>query len=267
MITTGIVPDGAGLACSFDSARSAAGRASSSTLCRSNSSKPMVAPDRLAPGLHAGVATGHRRDAEADPDLVVGGENPVGVGHQDLAPAVPVVGVQLPDVATGGAGGGVRPCAAARPCPPWPRRRAGSRRVTGSARGDRDRATWRRAARSASRGGRCGLSGGQQAPFGKVGGVRKTGRIADHNPDPGSPVVARTDVLDPAVVERNQRPAPVLGEHFGELAACGQGLLQHPGDDGFVHQWLGGFEWQSSPSHATGGTDARVVPDGGRARS
>ena len=95
------------------------------------------------------------------------------------------------------------------------------------------------AACSASRCSRCSLSRSQQASFGQVGRVRKTGCTADYNPDPGAPVVAGTDVLDPAVVERNQRPAPVLGEYFGELSSCGQGLTQHPGYDSFVDQWLG----------------------------
>ena len=60
--------------------------------------------------------------------------------------------------------------------------------------------------------------------FGQVGCMGKTGGIADHDPDAGSALVARTDVLDPAVVKRDHRAAPVLGEHLRELAACGQGL-------------------------------------------
>jgi hypothetical protein len=52
----------------------------------------------------------------------------------------------------------------------------------------------------------------------------ETGRVAHHDPDPGSPLSAGADVFDAAVVERDHRAAPVLGKNLGELTTCGQGL-------------------------------------------
>jgi hypothetical protein len=68
-----------------------------------------VWPTDSAPGLHAGVARGHHPHHEQRAGLVVGGQEPVGVGHQDAPAAVAVGRRHLLDGAPVGAGHLVRP--------------------------------------------------------------------------------------------------------------------------------------------------------------
>ena len=65
--------------------------------------------------------------------------------------------------------------------------------------------------------------------------MRKSGRIAHHDPDPRPPLPSRTDVFDPSVVQGKYRAPPVLGENLCELTAGGQGFLQRPGDYGLIN--------------------------------
>ena len=100
---SGTSPLGAGRAVSFTRARRAAAAAMSRTSTVSNSSKPTVKAARLVPGLHAGVADGHARHAEARAHLVVGDEDAVAVGDLDAPPAVAVGRRHLRDGAAAGA--------------------------------------------------------------------------------------------------------------------------------------------------------------------
>ena len=82
-------------------------RATSSGSISSNSSNPTVRPGRLHAGLHAGVAHRDALDHEPGPDLVVLGEQAVGVRDEDAAARVGVRGTDLADRVRLGAGGGV----------------------------------------------------------------------------------------------------------------------------------------------------------------
>ena len=70
----------------------------------SNISKPNVWPRALEAGLHAGVAVGDDADAHRLADLLVVGEQAVGVGDQDALAAVAVARADLHDGAAAGAG-------------------------------------------------------------------------------------------------------------------------------------------------------------------
>ncbi len=59
------------------------------------------AAERLVAGLHAGVAAGDGHDREERTDLVVFGEQAVGVGDQDATASVGVAGSDLADSPTG----------------------------------------------------------------------------------------------------------------------------------------------------------------------
>ena len=67
------------------------------------------AGERLVAGLHPGVAVGDADDVEARADLLVLGEQAVGVGDEDAAPAVAAADLHLGDGVAGGAGGVVGP--------------------------------------------------------------------------------------------------------------------------------------------------------------
>ena len=91
------MPLGAGRAPSLVSAWRAASRASSSTSIVSNISNPTVWPALWKPGLHAGVAVGDDTDTYGLPDLLVGGQQAIGVGDHDPLAAVAVAGADLDD--------------------------------------------------------------------------------------------------------------------------------------------------------------------------
>ena len=62
----------------------------------------------------------------------------------------------------------------------------------------------------------------------QVGGVREAGRLAAHDPDPGTAVASRHQLLDAAVVEPGARRAPILDEDLGEVTASTQGCREGP---------------------------------------
>ena len=66
-MTTGIVPDGAGRACSLVIASRAASRGHLVDVDAVEDLEPDGVAHRLVAGLHAGVAVGDRRDAERGP--------------------------------------------------------------------------------------------------------------------------------------------------------------------------------------------------------
>ena len=158
--------------------------------------------DAAPAGLHAGVAGGDHADREQRADLVVLGQQAVAVGHEDPPAAVAVAGADLGDGAVGGRGRPRRPGAAARPCGPWGRPRAGARRPTGCVVGCRVEGDRAGAAPAALRGrGPAASAAAEQPGLGQVGGVGEAGGVARHDPDAGAPVAARGQLLDPAVVE------------------------------------------------------------------
>ena len=103
--TMGTSPEGAGRAESLARARVAAVWAMSSTASALEDLEAFGAGQRLVPGLHAGVAVGDALDVEAGPDLVVGGEEPVGVRDEDPTAAVADADLDLGDGVAGGTGG------------------------------------------------------------------------------------------------------------------------------------------------------------------
>ncbi len=175
-------------------------------------------PDALAAGLHAGVAHCNGAHTEHGAHLVVSGEQPIGVRDQDPATTVAVAGRHLRNVATGRTGGCVGPleqfdlgglgdlvgsdlCRA---------------RVLHRLPGQCHRAG---AATSLTRRGRGRFRGGEQPPFGEVGGVGEPGGFANHDTNPGTPIAARGEFLDATVVEVRRRRCFVLGEDLGEVSA------------------------------------------------
>jgi hypothetical protein len=66
--------------------------------------------------------------------------------------------------------------------------------------------------------------------------VGKTGRLTEDNPDPGSPVATRREVLDPTVVEASPRTPAIFGEDLGEVSTTVQRPTQNVCDYRFVDQ-------------------------------
>ena len=64
----------------------------------------------------------------------------------------------------------------------------------------------------------------------------EAGGLADHHPDPGAPLAARGQLLDPAVVQDRRAGLAVLGEDLGHVAALGQRGGQDPFEDVSVDQ-------------------------------
>ena len=95
-MTTGMVPDGAGLACSLTKARTRRRAGEVFDVVAVEQLEAHGRPDALPAGLHTRVPTGHDGDPELRPHLVVGGQDALGVGHQDLPAAVTVEGFHLP---------------------------------------------------------------------------------------------------------------------------------------------------------------------------
>ncbi len=108
-MTTGICPLGAGRAASLVRARCGRPAGQLVDVVEVEQLEADGVADALAAGLHAGVAGGHARHGEERLDLVVGGQQAVAVGHQDLAAAVAVAGRHLADGAALGPGGLVGP--------------------------------------------------------------------------------------------------------------------------------------------------------------
>ena len=102
--TTGSSPEGAGRASSLAIARAAAIPASSSTGDPIEQLESLGPGHALEPGLHPGVAGGHAAHVEPGPDLVVLGEQPLGVGDQHPPATVAVADLDLGDRAAGRAG-------------------------------------------------------------------------------------------------------------------------------------------------------------------
>ncbi len=181
---------------------------------------------RLVARLHAGVAARHGGDPKEGLDLVILGEEAVGVRDEDAAPAVRVRGRHLHDRGAFGTGGRVGPLQQldldrlrnglgrghhlVRPADLAP----GEVDHFGAARpapGRRTRSLGRR----------------EQALLGEVGGVRIPGGLTDDDPHARSAVASGAQLLDLAVVERGRRRTAVLGEHLGEVAAAAERRAQH----------------------------------------
>ena len=166
-------------------------------------------------------------------DLLVVGEQAVGVGDEDALAAVAVAGRHLDDRGAGRRGRPRRPAAAARP---WSALATvvgvrARRCSTGGAPACGSRATvrappppWLAAAAAAS-------AAAAQAGLGEVGGVGEAGGLARDDPDAGAAVAAAGHLLDPAVVEPGRRRPLVLGVHLGELGAGAYSTGEHPFQD------------------------------------
>ncbi len=192
-------------------------------------------PDGLGPGLQSGVARGDTADREQRPGLVVAGEGAIGVGHQDPAAVVGVAGADLGDGVGRGAGDLLGPAQQpdlgrlvdlGRPDP--------DRGTTGGVGIEVDRSGLPRCAAPGRVGG--GPGGREQAPFGQVGGVGETGRLARDHADAGATITTGAEALDAAVVEVHRAPLGVLGEHLREVRAPAEGRFQRPSDDIGVDQ-------------------------------
>ncbi len=192
-------------------------------------------PDALRPGLQACVPSGHNRDPELGPHLVIGRRNALGIGHLDLAAAITVEGFDLSHRAAGGPGGGVGLleqfdfAALAHPGGldldrRWARDEpAGKGHLAGAS-----------TTTASSPGRRFGRP--QEPRLGQVRGMGEAGGVAGHDADARPSLPARTDVFDAAVVQGHRRPPAVLGEHLGELASGVEGAAQDAGQDGLVDQ-------------------------------
>ncbi len=195
-------------------------RAISSTSNSSKYSKPRRAPGRLVTGLHAGVARRHGLHTEAGADLVVVGEEAVGVRHENAPPRVGVGRGDRTDRSTLGPGrrvGDPQELDLARL-----RHRLGLHRDVvrvGRGPGQRDLAD---AAASRPRGCGRGFRGLGEPRFGQVGRVREPRRVAPNHPDAGAPRAAGGELLDSTVVEATAAAAAILGEHLREIAAAAQ---------------------------------------------
>ena len=127
-------------------------------------------------------------DAEAIADLVVGGEETVGVRDEDAAAAVADADLDLGDGVAGGAGGVVGPgeeFELAR-LVDVARKGALAAVVTGE-RAERDGAG---AGACLAGDGGGGAGGGEEAPLGEVGGVGETRGLAVDDADAGAPGTA-----------------------------------------------------------------------------
>ena len=107
--TMGTSPEGAGRAESLVRARAAARAGDVLDGMALEDLEALGAGERLVPGLHAGVAVGDADDVEAGPDLVVLGEEAVGVRDEDATAAVAAADLDLRDGVAGGACGVVGP--------------------------------------------------------------------------------------------------------------------------------------------------------------
>ena len=108
-MTTGRVPDGRRAGGQLGDGPAGGGAGDVLDLVAVEQLEADRAAERLVAGLHAGVAGGHGRHHEQRADLVVGGQQAVAVGHQDLAAGVAVAGPHLADRAALGPGGLVGP--------------------------------------------------------------------------------------------------------------------------------------------------------------
>ena len=182
--------------------------------------------DRLVAGLHAGVAARDGRDPEEGLDLVVLGEEAVGVRDEDAAPAVGVRGRHLHDRGALSSPGRVGPLQQ------LDLHRLGDRlgcreHLVGPADLASGEVDDLGAAGAAAGGGARRLGRGQQALLAEVGSVGVAGGLADDHPDAGSAVTPGAQLLDLAVIERRRRRAAVFGEHLGEVAAAAERRAQH----------------------------------------
>ena len=80
--------------------------------------------------------------------------------------------------------------------------------------------------------GRCRRRCRQQALFRQVGGVGESRRLADDDPDAGSPVAPARQFFYLAVVEEDRRARAVLGEDLCEVTSPAQCLVQDPFQEG-----------------------------------
>ena len=234
--TTGSSPDGAGRAESLESARP---RGELGELLDRHLVEELEADGpcgRLVPGLQPGVADRHARHGEAGARLVVRDEQPVRVGHQDLAARPAAARLDLGDRVARATGRLVGPAEQFEGLRLRPERRERPSVTPSQSSASRERAdrdglapaaaprrppTPRSAARSRPR-------------LGEVGGVGEPGRLARDHPDARTALPARRELLDPSVVEARSRGRPVLGEHLRELAAVAERLGQHPFEHGGI---------------------------------
>ena len=69
--------------------------------------------------------------------------------------------------------------------------------------------------------GRSGEPGGRQ-----VGRVREAGGIAAHDPQPGTTIATRNELLDAPVVETTTPRSPILDEDLSEVTAAAQRMVE-----------------------------------------
>ena len=215
--TMGTSPEGAGRAESLVRARAAAVRATSSTRVALEDLEALGAGERLVAGLHAGVAVGDAQDVEAGPDLVVRGEEAVGVRDEDPAAAVADADLDLGDGVAGGAGGVVGPGEELELAGLVDGRREGA--LAAVVAGERAEGDGAGAAPAFAGDGGGGPGGGEQAGLGEVGGVGEPGGLAVDDADAGAPGTAGGELLDAAVIEDGAGRDGVLGEDLGHVAA------------------------------------------------
>ncbi len=173
--------------------------------------------DRLVARLHAGVAARDRVDPEPRLDLIVLGEQSVGVGHEDAPAFVDVDGRDLDDRRALGPGRSVGPLQELDLDRFGHRLRRGRHLVRPVHRlaGQVDHPS---ASARTPRRGTGGLGCGEQPTLGEIGRVGVPRGLADDDPDPRAPIASGAQLLDLAVIERRRRRAPVLGEHLREIA-------------------------------------------------
>ena len=173
---------------------------------------------RLAPGLQAGVATGHARNGEPGLHLIVAGQHTLAVGHQYAPAAVAVDGGHLADGTPGGAGGLVGP-AQQRHLLRLGHTLRQDADVVGRGRCHPAQGHGPHSPTALAGGGGSSLRRGPQARFAQVARVGEAGGVAGDHPDARAAVATGRQILDPPVVEPGGRPAPILDEHLGELSA------------------------------------------------
>ena len=187
------------------------------------------AGERLVAGLHAGVAVGDALDVEAGPDLVVGGEEAVGVRDEDAAAAVADADLDLGDASPAATGGVVGPGEELELAGLVDGVGEGALAPVVGGEGAEGDGAGAVAAFAGDGGG--GPGGGQQARLGEVGGVGETGGLAVDDADAGAPGTARGELLDAAVIEDGAGGHGVLGKDLGHVAAD----LQCGREDAFEH--------------------------------
>ena len=181
---------------------------------------------RLVPRLHAGVTARDRGDPEEGLDLVILGEEAVGVRDEDAAAAVRVRRRDLHDRGAFAPGSRVGPLQQLDL--DGLRNRLGcSQHLVGPADLSPGEVDHLGAARSTPGGRARRLGRREQALLAEVGGVRVAGRLTDDDAHPGSAVTPGAQLLDLPIVERGRGRSAVFGEHLSEVAAAAERRAQH----------------------------------------